>query len=114
VTLLAHVREERRGDLCVAAVQGEIDASNAAQIGERLRAPLTNRSTVLVVDLSGTTYVDSAGINLLFELAVELEHRQQRLRVVVPPASHVARMLGIAGLATVVPLHATLEAALAV
>ena len=112
MTLLAHVLEEHRDDLCLAAVQGEIDASNAAQIGERLRASLTNRSTVLVLDLSGTTYVDSAGINLLFELAGELEHRQQRLRVVVPPASHVARMLGIAGLATVVPLHATRKAAL--
>jgi len=112
MTLLAQVREEHQGDLCVAAVQGEIDASNVAQIGERLRAPLTNRSTALVVDLSATTYLDSAGINLLFELAGELEHRQQRLRVVVTPVSHVARMLGIAGLATVVPLHATREAAL--
>jgi anti-sigma B factor antagonist len=110
---LAEVREERRDDVSIAVLHGEVDSSNAAEIGERLRDLLTNRSTALIVDLTGTAYLDSAGINVLFELASALEHRQQRLRVVVPPSSHVARMLGIAGLATVAPLHATLDAALA-
>jgi anti-sigma B factor antagonist len=114
VTPLAELHEERRDDVPIAALQGEVDSSNVAEIGERMHSLLTNRSTALVVDLTRTTYLDSAGINLLFELASALEHRQQRLRVVVPPTSHVARMLGIAGLAAVAPLHATLDAALAV
>ena len=49
----------------------------------RLRGLLTNRSESLVVDLVATTYIDSAGINLLFELAAELRQRQQRLFLVV-------------------------------
>ena len=53
-------------------------------LGERLRAALTNRSLALIVDLSGTTYLDSAGITLLFALDAELQERRQRLHLVVP------------------------------
>lgn len=113
MSLLARVVEERRGDVSVAAVEGEVDASNVHEVGEHLRALLTNRSTVLVVDLSETTYIDSAGINLLFELSVELRNRQQSLRLVVPAATPVLRMLTIAGLPAAVPTFAVRDAALA-
>jgi anti-anti-sigma factor len=112
MSLLARVREEGDADLPIAVVEGELDASNVAEIGERLRAPLSNRSAALVVDLGEMTYIDSAGLNLLFELASELGHRQQRLHLVVPPDSNIARMLAIAGLPSVVPVHATREVAI--
>jgi anti-anti-sigma factor len=114
MSLLARVVEEQHGDVSIAAVEGEIDSSNVHEVGERLRTLLTNRSTVLVVDLTETTYLDSAGINLLFELAGELTDRQQRLRLVVPAATPVLRMLTIAGLIGSVPTHETRTAALGV
>ncbi len=113
MSLLARMVEERGDDVSVAAVEGEIDASNANAVAERLRTLLTNRSSVLVVDLTDTTYVDSAGLNLLFELASELEHRQQQLRLVIAPASSIARMAAIVGLDAAVPTHPTRAAALA-
>jgi len=82
---LARVLEDRRGEVLVAALDGEVDASNAAEVGERLRRALGNASTALVLDLSPTSYLDSAGISLVFRLAEELGARQQRLVVVVPP-----------------------------
>jgi anti-anti-sigma factor len=112
MSLLARVIEERRGDVAIAAVEGEIDSSNVSEVGERLRALLTNHDTELVVDLTATSYLDSAGINLLFELAGELTDRQQRLRLVVPDATPIMRMLTIAGLSGVIPTHATRTAAL--
>jgi anti-anti-sigma factor len=112
MSLLARVVEEQRDDVSIAAIEGEIDASNVHEVGERLRALLTNHSTALVVDLTGTTYLDSAGINLLFELAGELSDRQQRLRLVVPASTPVLRMLAIAGLTATVPTHETRAAAL--
>jgi anti-sigma B factor antagonist len=101
---LAHVDESVRGDIPVAAIEGEI--------GDRLRRMLTNRGRALIVDLSGTTYLDSAGINLLFEVGNELRERQQRLHVVIAEASPVARMVAITGLGATVPTHPTLETAL--
>lgn len=113
MSLLARVVEDRHDDVSVAAIEGEIDSSNVHEIGGRLRALLTNRSTTLIVDLTDTSYLDSAGINLLFELSGELTDRQQRLLLVVPPASPTLRMLEIAGLMGAIPTHETRAAALA-
>lgn len=113
MTQLARVSEEQVGDVTVAAVDGEIDASNAGEIGDRLRAALTNRSFALVIDLSDTTYVDSAGINLLFALATEMGQRQQQLHLVIPEGSPLARLAAITALDQAVPTHPTRAAAIA-
>jgi anti-anti-sigma factor len=110
---LARVAEERHDDVAVAAIEGEIDSSNVQEIAERIRAMLSNRSTVLIVDLRQTRYIDSAGINLLFALGTELKSRQQQLLLVVDPQSGIARMLSITGLDAAVPTHATRAGALA-
>jgi anti-sigma B factor antagonist len=110
---LARIVEERHGDVGVAAVDGEIDSSNVGEIAERVHAMLTNRSTALVLDLERTSYIDSAGINLLFSLGDELHQRQQEMHVVVVPASPIARMLSITGLDAAVATHPTRAAAIA-
>jgi anti-anti-sigma factor len=109
---LAQIDEERRGELVLARVSGEIDASNAGWIGRKLRTLLTNRSDTLTVDLSGTTYLDSAGIALMFGLASELRQHQQQLRLIVADPSPIARMVTLTGLDRTVPTYTTLEAAL--
>jgi anti-sigma B factor antagonist len=114
VRQIARVEVETHGSVPVARIDGEIDLSNASAIGERLRGLLTNRSEALVVDLGPTTYLDSSGITLLFGLGEELRRRQQELHVILPDASPVRRVAGIAGLDQAVSTHATLEAALAV
>jgi anti-sigma B factor antagonist len=111
MSLLVRVHEEHDGDIAIAALEGEIDASNTVEIGERLRALLSNRSTALVVDLTSATYLDSAGINLLFQLDAELRERQQNLRLVLPPTSPIARTIAITGLSAVVPTHGSRETA---
>jgi anti-anti-sigma factor len=109
---LAQISVQRHGEVVVAAVRGEIDASNATWAGTRLRALLTNHSEKLTIDLSETTYLDSAGIALLFGLAEELRVHQQQLHLVVPEQAGIVRMLTISGLAAAVRTHTSLEAAL--
>ena len=110
---LARVIDEHVDTVAVAAIDGEIDASNVVEISRRLRETLTNKSIALVVDLTRTSYLDSGGINLLFALGGELRRRQQRLHLVVPPASPIARMLAMNGIETTMPVHPTREAAVA-
>ena len=112
MSLLARVVEQHAGDVPIAAVEGEIDASNAAEIRARMRALLTNRSRGLVVDLTQTSYLDSSGINLLFGLGAELAQRQQELHLVLPPSSPIARTISITGLDATVPTHARRQDAL--
>jgi anti-anti-sigma factor len=110
---LAQVRVDWHGDVPVASVEGEVDASNAGELGTELRGLVTNRSMALVVDLGPTQYLDSAGINLLFSLGEELRAHQVALRLVVAPASSVMRMLSLTGLDKATPTFPTVAAALA-
>lgn len=110
---LVQVRVDWHGDVPVAAVEGEVDASNASDLRVELGGLVTNRSTQLVVDLGPTEYLDSAGINLLFGLGEELQAHQVALRVVVVPESPIARMLSLTGLDKSVPTFPTVAAALA-
>jgi anti-anti-sigma factor len=112
VSRLARITDEHHGDVPVVAIAGEIDASNAKEIADRLRAALSNRSETLVVDLSDTTYIDSAGLNVLFELSTALHERQQELHLIVGQPSPIARMVTIVGLDAAVQTHPTRTAAL--
>jgi anti-sigma B factor antagonist len=111
---LARIVPEPHGDdIVVARIEGEIDMSNASSIGRRLRDLLTNRSVALIVDLGPTTHLDSSGIALLFGLLDELRRRQQQLHIVVPEGSQLTRVLTITGFDRAVPMHSTVENALA-
>jgi len=112
VSTLARLEDEWHDEVPVARVQGEVDASNVKEIGDRLRSLLSNRSVAMIVDLSATTYLDSAGINLLFMLAEEMRSRQQRLALVVADPSPIARMVSLTGLDRAMPVHPTLPDAL--
>jgi len=112
MSTLARLEDEWHDEIPVARVQGEVDASNVKEIGDRLRSLLSNRSVAMIVDLSATTYLDSAGINLLFALAEEMRSRQQRLALVVAVTSPIARMITLTGLDQMLAVHATLPAAL--
>ena len=113
MTSIARLEREWHGDVPVARLHGEIDGSNVGWISERLHALLTNRSVLMVIDLSETTYLDSAGINLLFALAEQMRTRQQQLAIVVSAGAPIARMVALTGLDQLVPMHATLPDALA-
>jgi len=112
VSDLARVAAQWHGDLPVAVVHGEVDAANVGEVGVALRGLVTNQSSVLVIDLSPTTYLDSAGINLMFSLGDELRGRQLKLRIVIAPGSPIARMLAITGLDKTYPTYPTLDDAL--
>ena len=113
MTTLARVEDEWHEGVPVARLQGEIDASNVDDIGTRVRALVSNESKALVVDLGGVSYVDSAGINLLFGLGEELRGRQQRLALVVHEPSPIQRMITLTGLDQAVPTHGSIDDALA-
>jgi anti-anti-sigma factor len=113
MTALAQITAEEHGDVPVATLTGEIDASNVQDVAARLQTLMTNRMKVLVVDLTQLSYLDSAGINLLFTVGDELRGRQQTLRLVVAEGSPIRRMLQITSLDRAHPTFATRDEALA-
>jgi anti-anti-sigma factor len=105
------LRVADRGSVPVAHFAGDLDASTAVSLHGRLLKAVQNRDVGLVMDLSDTRYVDSAGINLLFELAELLQARQLALAVVVPEGGLVERVLSMVDLSSVAGVHRSVDAA---
>jgi anti-anti-sigma factor len=100
-----------RGDLVVAALSGEIDLSNARPLGPRIAQAVPNEAVGVVLDLSPTTYLDSTGLHVIFDLASRLSGRQQRLAIALPEDSRVRRVLDLVDVETVAPVRPTVEEA---
>jgi anti-anti-sigma factor len=105
--------DDGHDDVVVARLTGEVDLSNAAHVGDELSAAVPNRALGLVLDLTGTSYLDSSGVSLVFDLADRLRRRQQRLRLVVPAGAPLRRVLGIVDPGGALPIVETVDAAVA-
>ncbi len=95
---LGDLTVESIAGLPVAHLSGEIDRSNAAELGDCVATAIGAQGDGLVVDLSELAFLDSTGVRMLFELAAELKRRHQALRVVVPDGSHLGELLDTVGL----------------
>ena len=107
----ADVAVERQGDALVVRLRGEVDMTNAAFVREELTSAVPNDARVLVVDLSETRYLDSAAIEVLFELSRRLGRRRQELALVVPPESPLRRLLAVCDVGSVASVHESLARA---
>jgi anti-anti-sigma factor len=110
--MLATLRLELGTNAPVARLVGEVDASNAPGFTTQLKDAVPNTAIGLVLDLSETTYIDSSGIHLIFDLADALRRRQQTLQLVAPPDTFVADVLGAVSLAGAAGVSPTLAAAM--
>ena len=102
---------DRSGAL-IARVTGEIDLSNADDIGAAIALEMPNRGRVLVLDLTEVEYLDSAGMGLIFRLQERLRARSQTLRLVIPATSAVQDALRLAGVSGTVEILGTVDEAL--
>ena len=109
---LAEFAFAEHGSVLVAAVTGEIDGSNASELRLALADRLPSSASALVLDLSATSYLDSAGIHTVFELGRRLAARRQSLRLVVPADSPMRRVLELCAVDAVAPMDTELGASL--
>jgi anti-sigma B factor antagonist len=113
MTPAVEVRVTQEAGIPVAALEGEIDLANAADVRSRIFDMVTNSVPGLVLDLSGVTYLDSRGVQLILELAERLKMRHLKFRVSMPEKSLVRRILLLTHVDAVVPLDTTVVQSLA-
>jgi anti-anti-sigma factor len=81
----------------IAHVTGEVDMSNAEEVGATVIGATPNEAQGVVLDLSGVEYLDSAGIYVIYGMRSSLQARGQALILVIPPTSPVHDSLRLAG-----------------
>lgn len=90
----------RRAALAGAAgivVRGEIDLSTAPLVEEGLDAAIHDSAGPFALDLSGVSFLDSCGVNVLLR-ARALLGRTDRALLVVCPGGRVRRVLELVGI----------------
>ncbi len=100
----------RAGQNAVITLPAEIDATNAEQIRQALESAASHDAAVLIIDMSQTTFCDSAGVNAIIAAHHQATAAGTQLRLVAPP---LMRILTLVGVDQLVPIYPTLEAALA-
>jgi anti-anti-sigma factor len=108
---LASIKVDTQGPIVYAEVHGDIDMSNAADLRQELSRMTPNDALGLIVDLRDVTYLDSAGIRLLYHLREDLRVGRQKLRLVIADGSAVTHTLMLAGLDWGAEIAETVDAA---
>jgi anti-anti-sigma factor len=78
------------------ALSGEID---------QIRSAVSHRPTAVSVDLTDLTYMDSAGIRILFALASRLQALRIVLELIAPLDSPTRRLIELSGFESVAALR---------
>ena len=98
------------GPHAVAAVPAEIDAVNADKIRQGLLSAVSLGAAVVVIDMSGTTFCDSTGVQAIIAAYRQTAENGTELRLV---ATAVLRILTLVGVGQLIPIYPSLEVALA-
>lgn len=107
------MRHESRNSTVIVTIEGDIDASNAASVLDEVTGLLTNLAAGLVLDLSGTRHLDSAGIQMLLDLGERLRSRGQHFALHVTREQPLRLTLTLFELERAFPVADSLEEALA-
>jgi anti-sigma B factor antagonist len=67
------VRQENAGTVAVVAISGRIDANTSPEVARVLGDAIASGKSRLVLDLTGTQYLSSAGLRILLLTAKRIE-----------------------------------------
>lgn len=100
------------GHVAVMALPAEVDVSNAGQVLEDLLAVFAQGASLVVADMSATTFCDSAGVTALVRAMRKAKASAAGLRVAAS-APVVTRVLAITGVDRLIEIYPSVAAAMA-
>jgi anti-anti-sigma factor len=94
------------------ALAGEVDATNSDELHGVLESVVRERPRLLLVDLSGLSFMDSTGLRMLLRANRALDREGGVLGLVAPQGS-VARVLQLTKADQLIPVYDSVEDAAA-
>jgi anti-sigma B factor antagonist len=104
--------EKADTDAIVLSLTGEVDLYTCPELKTELLRVIDEGAKVVVVDLSGPTFIDSTGLGVLIRGVERLRANDGRLAVVVVD-SNLKKVFEITGLDRVFSIHGSRDEALA-
>ena len=94
----------REGTACL-ELRGELDIGAAPALEKAVSGALDDGCREVVLDLAGTTFIDSAGLGALLSAARTVDARQAKMAVRSPPGSEARVLLEMSRTGGVVGLQ---------
>ncbi|HEY2505758.1 MAG TPA: STAS domain-containing protein [Streptosporangiaceae bacterium] len=107
---MSHCVRRAVGGQAVLTLPAEIDITTIDEIRRALLAAVRDSPAVLIIDMGGTRFCDSSGVQAIIDCHRRAEATRTQLRLV---ATAVTRILTLTGVDQLIPIYPTLEAALA-
>ncbi|MEA2287219.1 MAG: anti-sigma factor antagonist [Solirubrobacteraceae bacterium] len=99
------IRTTQDGGAARMEVIGELDIGTGPQLEDAVSRALVNGSRDVVVDLAGTTFLDSSGLGSLIRAARSVDATQGTMTVLSPPGSEARVVIEMSRTGDVVGLQ---------
>jgi anti-sigma B factor antagonist len=112
VRALAISTEQPGPNTAVIGLKGEVDLYSCPELKEELLRVIGDGATLVVVDLTETTFIDSTGLGVLVR-GVERLHTEAGRLAIVCTDPNMTKVFEVTGLDRVFSIYSTREEALA-
>jgi anti-sigma B factor antagonist len=106
------ITTEEAGAGVVVALAGEIDLYTCPEFKQELLRVIADGATLVVVDLTKTTFIDSTALGVIIRGVERLKHRDGRLVVVCADPS-IVKIFEVTGLNRIFSVYGSRDEALA-
>ena len=106
------IGESREGNVCLVALSGRIDSTNANDLMARLKTLISSGEKSIVVDFGAVLYLTSAAFRALLVATEEAERNAAKL-VLCSLGGHVRELFEMGGLLDVFTVHSSRAEAVA-
>ena len=108
--LTMQIEVERRGEVTIARVQGNVDGMTSAELNRVLGGEVSEGGHQMVVSLEGVDYTSSAGLRVLLAVVKEARGRGGDVRL-AGVRDNVRKVLELSGFTSILKLYPDVDAA---
>lgn len=106
------IQKRKHEDILVLDLAGRLDASTSSEAQEQLISIIDAGNTLLIANLEKLEYISSAGLRVFLMVAKRLKAVNGRIYLYQLP-DYVKEIFEISGFASIFPIHATEQEAIA-
>ena len=106
------IQKKKEKETVVVSVKGRLDAVSSPEFEKELAALMAEGESIFVLDFGGLDYISSAGLRSILAATKKLKEKKGKL-LLASLKEVVKEVFDISGFSAIIPIHDTVEAALA-
>ena len=106
------IQKKKEKEAVVVSVKGRLDAVSSPEFEKELAALMAEGESIFILDFGSLDYISSAGLRSILAATKKLKEKKGKL-LLAPLKEVVKEVFDISGFSAIIPIHDTVEAALA-